>query len=111
MNSPICAFCYAKAYSTLARILDLARLAARSASDRGLPFGFLRWIRLTRPWAAGQASLVFDRTAPLATKPQWSALLHQGMPDLMQKEPIFLIKVGPKKGPCSNDAEFLIATG
>ena len=41
-----------------------------------------------------------DHTAPLVTKPQWSALLHQGRHacDLMQKEPVFLIKVGPKKG-------------
>ena len=50
-----------KTCSTLARIFDWARLAARSASDLGLPFGFLRWIRLTRPLAASQASLVLDR--------------------------------------------------
>lgn len=37
------------------------KAVARTASDRGSLFGFLRWIRLTRLWAASQASLVFDR--------------------------------------------------
>jgi len=50
-----------KDVSTLTRIFDLAQLAARRASDRALPVGFLRWIRLTRPWAASRASLVLDR--------------------------------------------------
>jgi hypothetical protein len=33
------------------------------------------------------------------------------MPALMQKEPVFLIKVGPKKGLGSNNAMALIKTG
>lgn len=63
MSSPICDFCCAKTCSTVARILDLSRFAAPSASERGLPLGFLRWMWLTRALDLSQASFIFDQYA------------------------------------------------
>jgi hypothetical protein len=45
----MCAFSRAKTCSTRARILDLVRLAARSASERGLPLGLFALVTADPP--------------------------------------------------------------
>ena len=43
--------------------LDFSALARRVVSDIGRPFGFLRWMRLTKPFFSRFASLAADRWA------------------------------------------------
>src|ERR1700746_3196213 len=50
MNSLIRSFCSANTCSTRARIFDFALLARRIVSGIARPFGFLRWMGLTKPF-------------------------------------------------------------
>src|SRR4029077_5386067 len=50
MNSPIRSFCSANTCSTRERIFDFALLARRIVSCIARPFGFLRWMWLTKPF-------------------------------------------------------------
>lgn len=58
---PIFAFWCANTCSTRARTLDLVALPRRTFSGIGRPLGFLRWMRLTRPCAFNQRSLLWLR--------------------------------------------------
>jgi hypothetical protein len=44
-----------------ARISDFTALARAVRFGIGLPFGFLRWMRLVKPWAARCASFFSER--------------------------------------------------
>jgi hypothetical protein len=52
MKRSILSFCTAKTCSTRERTLDLSALACRVVSGVGRPGGFLRWMRLTKPFFA-----------------------------------------------------------
>lgn len=59
-NRPILAFS-AKTCSARERIFDFALLVRRVASGIGLPFDFLRWMLLTKPFLSRKASLTAER--------------------------------------------------
>ena len=61
MNNRILSFWAVKTCSTRERTMDLSAFARRVRGDIGRPGGFLRWIRLTNPFASRKASLALDR--------------------------------------------------
>ena len=60
-NSLIRDFCSAKTCSMRERTFDFSALARRVLSGMGLPGGFLRWIRLTKPFLARNSSFAPER--------------------------------------------------
>jgi len=61
MNSPMRLFCSAKTCSMRARTLDLVPFARAVLTGIGLPGGFLRWTRETKPFSAMNSSLALER--------------------------------------------------
>src|SRR5262249_48795078 len=62
MNNLIRSFCSANTCSTRARIFDFALLARCIVSGIARPFGFLRWMWLTKPFLVRNVSLAGDRS-------------------------------------------------
>ena len=60
-TSAIGPFCRAKTCSTAERIADLRAFARRVRSAIARPFGFLRWIRDTRPRSVNSSSFFAER--------------------------------------------------
>ena len=60
-TAPISPFYCAKTCSTLDRTADSCALARRVRLGIGRPFGFLRWMRETRPRASSIASFFAER--------------------------------------------------
>src|SRR5262245_62655588 len=60
MNNLIRSFCSANTCSTRARIFDFALLARCIVSGIARPFGFLRWMWLTKPFLVRNVSLAAD---------------------------------------------------
>src|SRR5262245_13413543 len=69
MNNLIRSFCSANTCSTRARIFDFALLARCIVSGIARPFGFLRWMWLTKPFLVRNVSLAADRYAVSAHTP------------------------------------------
>ena len=61
MKRSIVSFCTAKTCSTRERTLDLSALVRCVVFGIARPGGFLRWMRLTKPFFARKSSLAYER--------------------------------------------------
>src|SRR6516164_9280540 len=80
MNNLIRSFCSAKTCSTRERIFDFALLARRIVSGMARPFGFLRWMWLTKPFLFRNVSLAARSVGGIGPHPaRRIALVEQAL--------------------------------